>query len=140
MKRFEIQIPSDPGCLRIIRASVGVLCELGGMDEDEKCQVVLAVDEACSNIIRHSYDGADDQPIICEGRIDEGYLVVTLQDFGKKVDPSSIQPRELSDVRPGGLGVHFIREVMDEVEFGNHAEEGTRLCLRKRLSTPERQV
>jgi anti-sigma regulatory factor (Ser/Thr protein kinase) len=140
MKRFEIQIPSDPSCLRIVRASVAVLCELGGMDEDEKCQVVLAVDEACSNIIRHSYGGADGQPIICEGKIDGDYLAITLQDFGKKVDPSSIQPRELAEVRPGGLGVHFIREVMDEVEFGSHGEDGTRLCLRKRLSTPERQI
>ena len=135
MSRFQIEIPSDPACLRIIRSSVESICSMAVMDENDSCKVVLAVDEACSNIIRHSYDGATDKPIICEGRLESGTLFFTLRDFGKKVDPSEIRPRELSEVRPGGLGVHFIREVMDSVVFEDCGEEGTCLFLEKRISS-----
>ncbi|MEE9276328.1 MAG: ATP-binding protein [bacterium] len=133
MRRFAIEIPSDPSCLCLVRATVESLCVMGGMDEIARCRVVLAVDEACSNIIRHSYEGATDRPIICEGRLEDECIEIVLRDYGKKVDPAEICPRDLSDVRPGGLGVHLIREVMDTVEFEDCGEEGTRLHLRKRL-------
>ncbi len=134
MKRFQIEILSDPACLKMVRDTVASFCALAGMGESEKCQVVLAVDEACSNIIRHSYEGAVDKPIICEGKVEDGAVVIILRDYGKKIDLSKIGPRNLSDVGPGGLGVHFMREVMDSVEFEDCGEEGTRLLLRKEFS------
>jgi len=106
---------------------------MAGMNEDDSCKVVLAVDEACSNIIRHSYEGVKDKPIICEGKIENSNLHIMLQDYGKKVDPANIRPRNLSDIRPGGLGVHFIREVMDRVEFEDRGDEGTCLFLEKKV-------
>lgn len=95
--------------------------------------IVLAVDEACANIIRHSYEGAVDKPILCEGQLEDGTISFILRDFGKKVDPSCIQSRDLGDVRPGGLGVHFMRKVMDTVEFEDCGAGGTCLTMRKRL-------
>ncbi len=133
MKRFQIEILSDPSCLKMVRDTVAKFCALAGMDENERCQVVLAVDEACTNIIRHSYDGATDKPIICEGKLENESIVIILRDYGKKVDHAKIRSRELSDVRPGGLGVHFIREVMDSVEFEDCGEKGTCLFLRKEV-------
>lgn len=134
MKRFQVEILSDPACLKIVRDAVANFCQTAGMDENEKCQVVLAVDEACTNIIRHSYEGATDKPILCEGRLEGNSIVFVLRDYGKKVDLAKIRARDLSDVRPGGLGVHFIREVMDSVEFEDCGEEGTCLFLRKEIS------
>ncbi len=139
MKRFQIEIPSDPACLKIIRSSVESLCGMAGMDENESCKIVLAVDEACTNIISHSYEGATDKPIICEGKIEGSTLFITLRDFGKKVDPSKIRSRDLDDVRPGGLGVHFIQEVMDRMEFKDCGEEGTCLFLEKIVSNSGEQ-
>ncbi|MEK6711119.1 MAG: ATP-binding protein [Nitrospinota bacterium] len=133
MRRFQIEVPADPAFLRMVRAAVDTLCAMGGVDDDGRCMIVLAVDEACANIIRHSYGGAADKPIICEGRLDEEGISFILRDFGKKVDPAVIQPRELTDVRPGGLGVHFMRKVMDTVEFEDCGAQGTRLLMRKRL-------
>ena len=133
MRRFQIEVPSDPAFLRMVRTAVDTLCAMGGLDEDGRCMIVLAVDEACANIIRHSYGGAADKPIICEGRLDEEGISFILRDFGKKVDLAAIQPRELADVRPGGLGVHFMRKVMDTVEFEDCGAQGTRLLMRKRL-------
>lgn len=134
MSRFRLEIPSDPACMKIVRSSVESLCSMAGLSENESSKVVLAVDEACTNIIRHSYDGASDRPIICEGELEDRKLLFVLQDFGKKVDPSKIRSRELADVRPGGLGVHFIQEVMDKMEFEDCGEEGTRLFLEKKIS------
>ena len=133
MRRFQIEVPSDPAFLRMVRTAVDTLCAMGGVDEDGRCMIVLAVDEACANIIRHSYGGAVDRPIICEGKLEEDAISFIIRDFGKKVDPASIRPRELSDVRPGGLGVHFMRRVMDSVEFEDCGADGTCLTMRKRL-------
>lgn len=133
MSRFQLEILSDPACLKIVRSSVESLCGMAGLNEAESCKVVLAVDEACSNIIRHSYDGASDRPIICQGELADQKLRFILQDYGKKVDPSKIRARNLADVRPGGLGVHFIQEVMDRMEFEDCGEEGTRLFLEKKI-------
>jgi anti-sigma regulatory factor (Ser/Thr protein kinase) len=118
----------------MIRDTVATFCSLAGIDEEERCRVVLAVDEACTNIIRHSYEGAMDKPIICEGMLENEKLMFKLRDYGKKVDPTEIHPRDLSEVRPGGLGVHFIHEVMDKVVFEDCGEDGTCLILEKRLS------
>jgi len=133
-RRFQIEVPSDPAFLRMVRTAVDTLCAVAGMDENGRCMIVLAVDEACANIIRHSYDGAPDKRIICEGRLEEDALSFVLRDFGKKVELSRIQPRELDEVRPGGLGVHFMRKVMDSVEFEDCGADGTCLTMRKRIS------
>lgn len=87
--------------------------------------MVLAVDEALTNIIRHAYQGKPDQPIeISFRRIQAAQdgarrpaLEIVFQDQGAKVDAKRLCSRDLEDVRPGGLGLHFIKESMDAVEF-----------------------
>jgi anti-sigma regulatory factor (Ser/Thr protein kinase) len=133
VSQFRLEVPSDPACMKIVRSSVESLCSMAGLSENESCKVVLAIDEACTNIIRHSYDGVYDKPIICQGKLENHKLLFVLQDYGKKVDPSKVRSRELADVRPGGLGVHFIQEVMDRMEFEDCGEEGTRLFLEKKI-------
>jgi sigma-B regulation protein RsbU (phosphoserine phosphatase) len=78
---------------------------------------VLAVDEACQNVIRHAYGKEREGEIVLriEQRGDE--LILSLIDFAPPIDPAKVQPRDLDDVRPGGLGTHLIREVMDSAEF-----------------------
>ena len=79
--------------------------------------IVLAVDEACQNIIRHAYCSEPGGEIVLEIERQGNRLVFWLRDFAPKVDVGAVKSRELDDVRPGGLGVHFIREVMDESGF-----------------------
>lgn len=79
--------------------------------------VVLAVDEVCQNIIRHAYGGNPTGEIVLEVDRQQNQLVFWIRDFAPKVDEKQIKPRELDDLRPGGLGVHLIREVMDETGF-----------------------
>ena len=56
-------------------------------------------------------------------------LVVSLQDFAPKIDPKEVKPRDLDEIRPGGLGTHLIREMMDSAEFVR-AESGRGNLLR----------
>jgi sigma-B regulation protein RsbU (phosphoserine phosphatase) len=76
----------------------------------------MAVDEACQNVIRHAYGGKPGE-IVLEIERSGDRVVVWVRDFARPVDVSKIEPRPLEDVRAGGLGVHLIREVMDEWRF-----------------------
>ncbi len=132
-ERIEIKIPAKPQFLKIIRAAVGSICEIAGFCLDDLHNIVLAVDEACSNIIKHTYGGPTDELIhvkifICHDRFE-----IRLRDFGKKIDIKQIKPRKLEEIRPGGLGVHFIKTVMDEVEYDNQFEKGNQVTLIKYL-------
>ena len=66
---------------------------------------------------------------LCTSLIENG-IQVMLRDFGKKADEDFIKPRDLDDIRPGGLGVHLIRSTMDAVSYTN-LKPGNRLTLTK---------
>lgn len=102
--------------LRQVREWVRQAAIDSGMDDERAGRVVIGVNEACMNIITHAY--ADTQgEIILEITQDGEELIIMLTDFASTVDCSKIKSRELDDIRPGGLGVHFIQEVMDEVNY-----------------------
>ena len=131
----DLAVPSSPKSLAVVRGAVERMAKLEGFDEHEVGHIVLAIDEALANVIKHSYRGAPDRPIHvrlepapeCEG----GGLIVTVRDYGQTVDPACIKSRDLQDVRPGGLGVHIIRSVMDEVKYSCPAGGGTQLRMVK---------
>ena len=114
---IEIRITSNPRFLIIVRAVVRKMCEMAGCPEEVHRKIVLAVDEACANIIKHTYQGNENQSIsiLCKGNDER--LEIVLRDSGPPVDTKCIHPRDLDDIRPGGLGTHFIRSIMDEVDY-----------------------
>ncbi len=138
---IKLRISSSPTHLPVVRAAVSKVCEISGLDEEACGNIMLCVDEALTNIIRHAYDGAPDRPIEIElctlGPADSPCLRIRLRDYGKHVDPSKIKSRDLSDVRPGGLGVHIITECMDSVEFAPGEGGGTVLTMTKTLHCVE---
>lgn len=131
LSKVKIEILSDPRMLKIVRAGIGHLCTIMGFANVEKNSVVLAVDEACSNIIKHTYENQADQVIKISCYMYEDRLEIKLRDFGKRANLETIQPRNLDEVRPGGLGVHLIRTVMDKVIYRNDPRQGNHLLLVK---------
>lgn len=125
-------------CIRdaVLAAAVGV-----GFSDPAVSQIVLAVDEAVSNVIKHGYEGRSGQPIeVGIEAVRRGCrcgLQVTVCDCGRQVDPGSITGRPLDDVRPGGLGTHIIRNVMDEVEYSVRQPQGMRLRMVKLLDADQ---
>jgi anti-sigma regulatory factor (Ser/Thr protein kinase) len=118
-----------------VRETLTVLAEQVGFEADATAQLVLALDEALANVIKHGYGGRCAEPIdICMTPLWEngcGGVRVSIRDFGRQVDPAEICGRDLDDVRPGGLGVHIMRSVMDEVEYGRADEAGMRVTMTK---------
>ncbi len=113
---FERRYPARPEELAAIRAAVSGTARAMGCGESMAGDVVLAVDEACQNIIRHAYRGAEGDIVLRLDREDDR-LVIRLMDFAPAVDVAKIQPRPLDEVRPGGLGTHLMRSIMDHVDF-----------------------
>jgi len=74
-----------------------------------------------TNILRHSYKGRRHQPIVIQFKqlrqAQDTGLEVILWDEGPPIDCSKLRPRDFTQLRPGGLGLHFIRQAMDTVEF-----------------------
>ena len=117
MSKFEIHTISDPRMGKIIRCAISHVSDVAGYTDAECRSLTLAVDEAISNIIEHAYQWQTDQPIHVSCEIKKDRLEIILKDFGKKTDPSHMKPRDLSQVRPGGLGMHFIKSCMDIVNY-----------------------
>ncbi len=114
---LELRFPARAAELKEVREAVREAVEGCGCSPKSSGDIVLATDEACQNIIRHAYGGESDQLIEFEIEHRGDTLVFSLVDHAPAIDPSQVQPRDLDDIRPGGLGTHFIRRVMDEVEF-----------------------
>jgi len=130
----DIRLPTQPAMLKIIRRVTEQSAALCGCDEKTAQDIVIAVDEACQNVIRHAYRGEDGELVLSISKSDDN-MVVRLRDFAPPVDVSKIKPRDLDDLRPGGLGTHFIKEIMDNVEFLVPAdgEPGNVLRMEKRI-------
>jgi len=131
---LQLSIHSDPRELHDVRERVERFILAAGMGDEDSCNVVLALDEALTNVIRHAYDGKDDQPIDITIVPMDDELSVIVRDYGKVADRAKIQSRDLDDVRPGGLGVHIIHECMDSVEYLPAPDgEGTILVMTKSI-------
>jgi sigma-B regulation protein RsbU (phosphoserine phosphatase) len=122
-----LTVPARAESLKLVRRAVSETSTACGFSHEQCQDLVLAVDEACQNVVRHAYGCADrgdqgergDQSegdIAVDLRREKGSFVILIRDYAPTVDVKKIKPRDLDDVRPGGLGVHFIREVMDTVE------------------------
>lgn len=135
---IRIQMVSDPNYLSGARDLVASVARRLGFSEEGCGQIALAVDEALCNVIRHGYDRRRDGPIWIslwplQGENGTGPgLRIVVEDEAKQVDPSVIKSRDLDEIRPGGLGVHIIRQVMDEVKYEKRERVGMRLTLVKR--------
>jgi sigma-B regulation protein RsbU (phosphoserine phosphatase) len=111
------RFPALAGELKGVRHAVEGVLLACVPDEAVRRDLVLAIDEACQNVIRHAYgpERSGDAELTIDREADA--LVFRLTDWAPRTNPTQVHPRDLDDVRPGGLGTHLIREVMDRVEF-----------------------
>ncbi|MDP9337522.1 MAG: ATP-binding protein [Acidobacteriota bacterium] len=121
---LDLVLVSDPQLLSVVRAAVERLTELSGFSPPECRSITRAVDEAVANVIRHAYSSQPNKRIdLCckrvsstvKGRHREG-LEIQLFDNGAPFDRKKLTARSLDEVKPGGLGLHFMRDSMDVME------------------------
>ncbi len=129
MKR-KIEFASHPGNLSSVRNLVRQFAIEARLPDAEIEMIVMGVDEACANIIRHAYrDEARLIGLCCE-QIETG-VRFRLRDYGDSgAEPAKWSGRPLDSIQPGGLGLHLIRTAFDQVDY-RPKRNGTELILTK---------
>ncbi len=120
MKSAEILSKECVACpkeLCGIRQEVASACHKLGYSNEACNAVVLAIDEACTNIIRYAYKDCSDGTILIEILRDENQAIFRLHDHAPKVSTDCLKVKKSDPLKPGGLGIMLIRKVMDSVEF-----------------------
>jgi serine/threonine-protein kinase RsbW len=130
---ISVQMLSRTTLLAPVRCMLVSLAEHAGFDEVCCGHIALAVDEALANVIRHGYGGREDCRVwIHFWHLHEPHGIrIVIEDLARQIEPETIRGRDLDDVRPGGLGVHLIRTVMDTTVFEKRPGGGMRLTLEK---------
>jgi sigma-B regulation protein RsbU (phosphoserine phosphatase) len=119
----------------MVREKVQEIAEEIGCSKKLISDLVIAINEACMNIMQHAYKGDKSGEILLEIQNDSGDLQVVLTDYAAPIDLSNIRPRDLEDVKPGGLGTYFIQEIMDDCTYGNlDNSAGNVLKMRKKIN------
>lgn len=127
----KITIPSHPKYLSVIRNVTSKIGEIYGIDEIIVNDLKLAIDEACANIIKHAYKSDTTKRIIIKYTVKPEEFTVILEDNGMKADINKLKGRDLDDIKPGGLGIHFIKKVFDIFMLDEKKKKGNRLILVK---------
>jgi len=113
---------------------VEVISQRAGLNDKETNRVVLAVDELFANIAQHGYQGKEG-PIEMKAGCDDNVLRFEFRDYAPPLineDTLQGQPMDTSQIRPGGLGLHLIYAIMDEVRH-QRLDDGNRWFLGKYL-------
>jgi anti-sigma regulatory factor (Ser/Thr protein kinase) len=146
--QVRLELRSNALLLAGARELVAAVAKRLGFGDEACGQIALAVDEALCNVIRHGYNREPNRPIwlnlfaLGNGWDQGGALTLTnsqypeaikivIEDEAPQVDPAEIKSRDLDQVRPGGLGVHIIRSVMDQAVYERREKVGMRLTMIK---------
>ncbi len=131
-----IEIAANPELLSAVRGLVRSYVGSFGFNKDKIDEVVLAIDEACANSIRHAYGGPCNSCYSLSMSSSNGWIEFELSDNGQPAPKERIQlkstdgPLSLDAITPGGLGLQFIYGVFDNVEFIPGATQGNRVTMK----------
>ncbi len=113
---FRTRLTSDPAEIAAIRKAVEAFASAHGHGEPAVAEIGLVLNEAIANIIRHAYDGREDQPIEVDVKADPRGMQIELRDWGKGVVPV-IKAEKTDPFVPGGLGLPCMKKMMTSLEF-----------------------
>jgi anti-sigma regulatory factor (Ser/Thr protein kinase) len=132
MKRGKLEFTSHTANLALMRNFVRKFLSRHPFSEKQRTLMVLGVDEACTNVIRYAYDLRDDQPIALSVEALSTCVRMRLRDYGEITPADQMRGRAHNQVKPGGLGLHLIRNAFDKVDY-ILKPRGTELVLTKNL-------
>ncbi len=117
----RLVVTNDTKHLIVVRDFISRRVLRSTLSRDDENKIILAVDEAVTNIIEHGYDEGVEGAIEIEVEMDERQFKIVIRDNGRVFNPDSIPTPDLQDhVRAGkkkGLGVFLMRQIMDEVRY-----------------------
>ena len=122
--------------LKEVRTFSREVFEKINLPQDQKDELVLAIAEAAQNIVKHAYKDIAETSDRMEIKISlkDSDLEIGFFDKGKAVIPENIQHRKLDDIKPGGLGTFFIKQIMDAAVFKKDEQQWVNhLVLTKKI-------
>ena len=136
-EHVHLKIESKTEKLSAVREFVSDAARKFGFAEESVGKIALAVDEACTNVIKHSYNYAPNKEIDIRIIAENGVFEIVITHQGKTFDPDAVKPPDmreyLSHYRKGGLGIHLMRSLMDTVEYRVRPDKKSEVHLFKRI-------
>ena len=119
--RLNLRIPSQTEKLSLARDFVADAAKVFGFKEDDVNSIALAVDEACTNIIKHAYNYASDKDIDIVVSMNKPEFEILIEDRGKHFNAQQVpvpnMKEYMSHYKRGGLGMYLMKKLMDKVEY-----------------------
>lgn len=136
---ITIELRSRPRLLCPVRHLLQTYLADFGFQQERCAEVVLAVDEACTNAMRHAYGGRETEILVLSLRSNETWVELEVRDEGRPAPANRVcrkpfETPDIASITPGGLGVQLIYEVADEASFVPGEHEGN--CVTMRLKRP----
>ena len=142
--KLLIHTPGHGSYLAYIRTLVGDLARKVGFPEEDVTKIEMAVDEACSNVVKHAYAPKKEwfwqhrhPEIRLDVRIEDDHLIIEINDHGQRFDFTSYRPDDIEErlrqMKTGGYGIAIMRQFMDEVQYNSSNATGNTLRLVKHL-------
>ena len=136
-KSSQLKVKSRTENLSEIRDFVSGNARAADIPEVTVENIILAVDEACTNIIKHAYNLSPEGEIIIKIDYDEEKFMVTIIDYGKSFEPARVPLPDLQkyyrEHRVGGLGMYLMKSLMDDVEYISVPGEYNQVLLSKNI-------
>ena len=137
MEKFKLKVASMAQNLETIREFISDIAVNAGFDPDAASQIELAVDEACTNAIKHAHSYNSEKTLELSVILREKRIEITIKDVGKGFDVTRVAKPDLEkymhEAKKGGFGIHLMRKLMDEVHFDFNPGKGNRVTLVKFL-------
>jgi serine/threonine-protein kinase RsbW len=137
VKKQTLKIDSRTDQLVTVRDFVSRAAYASGFNDEEVSKIALAVDEACTNVIKHAYNYDNKKKITITVQDSDGDFEILIMDTGRQFDPSKIQVPNMKDYlskyKRGGLGVYLMKSLMDKVEYQIEPGKQNRVRLVKHL-------
>ena len=138
MNKDRLIVKSSTANLITIRKFINIKAKTFGFSSNEIEDIVLAVDEACTNIIEHSYHSKPNLDIEISVSFTKSNIVIRIIDYGETFETSSFKDLNLElyhkQRRVGGLGVYLMKTLMDDVRYTSVKNKYNQVLLTKKLA------
>lgn len=121
---MKLDLPTEPAMVPVVRRQVDALLRHMSVTEDDLYRAGILVTEACSNVVRHAYEGPGNRYSV-QIEYHAHKLVLEITDSGRGFDADSVPTPVLGQI--GGYGLYFIRQAADRVELASDPVKGTKL-------------
>lgn len=135
LKKKEFSIQSDPKNLQGLRTQISPLLDAAGFDEKTRESLLVALGEGVTNCIRHSYNCEPGKKIDIVFEEGPEQVIFRIRDYGRPIDLDRVKAKEtpkLPPDTPGGLGIYFMKTIMDTMEYNTAHSHGNELILIKK--------